>query len=868
MKHTPRKASLHTKTHPAHMYTNIAVIGSEVLGRWRDIDGCPIYTRTKYTPSYYVPAADPTNATHRAYDGTPLDEVECTGYRNAKQFLQDAEDSRTPVYGNIQMEYITLARTYEGAEVPYDSDNLYVVNLDIEVDRDPVRGFSKVEDPFNPVTAIGLVWRHRGQTGTVLYGTGDYTPTSDETYVQCTDEQELLMAFLSDFSDARDYPDVVTGWNVAFYDIPYLVNRMKLLFSEEVVMKLSPFERIASRRLTLNGRDQVVMDIKGLAVLDYYELYRKFTYTQQESYRLDHIAHIELGKRKLSYAEFRSLYRLYREDHQKFIEYNRQDIVLVDELDEKMKLIDMVCAMAYSAKANFADTFKQVRLWDVMIYHKLLSEGKQIPPRKDETKTEQFAGAFVKDPLLGLHNWVVTFDVASMYPHIIREWNLSPETIASRETVGRWSVDDFLTKKVDTGLWVGETVGNDCALAGNGLQTRRDVEGFLPNMLKTLYDERIRYKGMMKKSKAKLELVKEQLRAGETPELLAQQRTLKKEISAYNNQQTVRKVQLNSLFGGQGTPYFRYYDLHLAEAITKTGQIVIQWIANDINAYLNETFKTKEDYIIGSDTDSVFCRMSAVVKMYQAAKPDATKDQIVTALDKFCKAKMEPLIAKSLSRLAEYLNVAIPCLNMVRDAIADKGIFLAKKRYIMNTFDVEGVRYSAPVMKVMGIEAVKSSTPTLCREAIMDVMKLFMNGTQEDVWRYVKTAREKFAAAKFEDVAFPRSVNGLEKYAESEKGVPIHVKGALAFNEMLEKTGLSKEYETIHEGEKIRFCYLLPGNPLRSHVLSCVDGCPPEWRVEKFIDYEKQWEKSLIEPLESILGAAGWSAVRRASLFD
>lgn len=554
--------------------------------------------------------------------------------------------------------------------------------------------------------------------------------------------------------------------------------------------------------------------------------------------------------------------------YQAFISYNKNDIELVGELDDKMKLIEMVCALAYSAKANFADTFKQVRLWDVMIYHKLLAEGKQIPPRKDEKKTEQYAGAFVKDPLVGQHQWVVSFDVASMYPHIIREWNLSPEMIMSRETVGKWPVEDFLSEKVDVGLWVGSEVGNDWALAGNGLQTRRDVEGFLPNMLKTLYDERIRYKGLMKKSKAKLELVKDQLRHGETPDLLAQQRSLKKEISAYNNQQIVRKVNLNSCYGALGSNYFRFYDNDLAEAVTKSGQLIIQWIAKDVNAYLNAAFKTKEDYIIASDTDSIYVRLAAVANRYRESKPAATKDQIVTMLDKFCQTKMEPLIAESLRRLGVYLNVAVPCLTMVRESIADTGIFLAKKRYILNVWDNEGVRYSTPMMKVMGIEAVKSSTPTLCREAIMDVMKLFMNGTQEDVWRYVKTAREKFVTAKFEDVAFPRSVNGLEKYAESEKGVPIHVKGALAFNDMLEKTGLSKEYEAIHEGEKIRFCYLRPSNPFFSHVMAAAEGCPPEWRVESYIDYDKQFEKSLIEPLESILGAAGWSAVQRASLFD
>lgn len=854
MKHTIRQVKYLKALRPDLLYTSVATIGNRVFARARAKDGAPAYVEQQYTPFYYTPG-DGSNAYDAVgYDGVDLIPTMCDSISEGKRFLEEMEEQGTPVYGNIQPEYMVLSDVYGSVDVEPDMDKLYIWFLDIEVDRDPVRGFAKIDDPFNPIVAITVIWQHMGQTGTVIYGTKDYIPKENELYLKCKSEDELLRCFLNDFSDGYDYPDIVTGWNVQFYDIPYLINRMKLLFAEENWIRFSPFERIQDRRVTLNGRDQTVMDVKGIAILDYYELYRKFTYTQQESYRLDHIAHVELGKRKLSYAEFRSLYRLYREDHQKFIEYNVRDVQLVVELDAKMRLIELVCALAYGAKANFADTFRQVRLWDIMIYHRLRKLGKQIPPRKDETKTEQYAGAYVKDPLVGLHNWVVSFDVASMYPHIIRQWNLSPETIRDRRHVGEWTVDDFLAKKVPTGF----TLGCEHALAANGLETDRLQEGFLPNMLKTLYDERVRFKGLAKQYKGELEKTTDPARQAE----------LRKKISAANNQQMVRKVNLNSAYGALGSAYFRFYDTHMAEAVTLTGQLTIRWVARDVNALLNRIFKTKEDYIIASDTDSIYVRMSAVVREWSKTHPDATKDQIVDMLDMICKKRIEPCIAQSLDELASYLNVATPCLSMVRESIADKGVWTAKKRYILNVFDSEGVRYAKPKLKIMGIEAIKSSTPAICRDMITHAMKLFMTGTQQDVWDYIAKSQLEFVGATFEDIAFPRSVNGLKKYSGRDKSVPIHVKGAIAFNEALVRTKLDKEYEPIHEGEKIRFAYLREPNPFHVHVMSAPEGCPPEWNIEKWLDYDTMFEKALVEPLEAILSCAGWTTQKVASLFD
>ena len=351
-------------------------------------------------------------------------------------------------------------------------------------------------------------------------------------------------------------------------------------------------------------------------------------------------------------------------------------------------------------------------------------------------------------------------------------------------------------------------------------------------------------------------------------ELLEYRHKLVGQISAYNNQQLVRKVNLNSAYGAIGSNYFRYYDTDLAEAVTKTGQLAIRWVAQRVNDYLNTTFKTHEDYIIASDTDSIYVRMSAVVSGFVKVFPNADKTGITNMLDRFCELKLQPVINQAFADLAEYLNVATPCLKMVRESIADKGVWTAKKRYILNVYDSEGVRYAEPKLKIMGIEAVKSSTPQICREMIKHAMKLFMTGTQEDVWAYIEECRGKFVGSSFEDVAFPRSINGLDKYTHLGKGIPIQVRGAMAFNDAIKQQQLEKEYELIHEGEKIRFAYLRVPNGFHTHVMSASDSCPPEWEIEKLIDYDTQFEKSFVEPLEAILSCAGWSTIERASLFD
>ncbi len=839
MKHTAKQVSFQGALDPLHhQYTCAATIGNSVYARARENDGTPVYVEQKYMPTYYLPLPpqEAARATHTAFDGTPLLVHQCNSIWEGKEFV---DKSRIGVYGNIQHEYMLLSDSYGAKDVAWDIDRLYIWDLDIEVDSED--GFATPEDPFAEVTAITVIWRHMGKTGTVVYGCKPYTVKGDELYILCKTEEELLIRFLDDYRSAGDYPDIITGWNVQGFDMPYLVKRMQMLFTEDTWIRLSPFGRIQDKTVMYYQQKRLNVEIKGVQILDYLETYRKFTYSQRENYRLDTIASIELGEKKLSYAQFKSLRKLYKENYQLFIEYNIQDVKLVEKLDSKKKLIELVCALAYGAKCNFVDTFKQVRLWDIMIYHKLRADGKQIPPRPEQvTKSQQYEGAYVKDPLVGMHNWVCSFDVASMYPHIIREWNLSPETKLP-EKVSGLTVDDLLAQIVDTT----PIKNKDVAMAANGVLTDRYKEGFIPEMLKSLYDERIRFKHLQQQAKKDA--------AAETDP--TKKNALKKLADAYGNQQLVRKVNLNSAYGAMGSEYFRFYDIALAEAVTVTGQMIIRWVANDINDYLNGILKTDEDYIIASDTDSVYVRMERIA----ALVGDVSTTKMVDALNAFCDKKIQPIINKAFERIADYMHVATPCMTMVRDVIADKAVWTAKKRYIMNVHDSEGQRYKEPELKMMGIEAIKSSTPSVIRGMITTALKMFMTGKQEDLWTYIEKCETEFRAAPFEEVAFPRSCNGISKHTRDDKGLPIQVAGALTYNEYLTRTGLDKSEEPIRDGEKVKFAYLREANPFRSHVIAATQGCPPEWDVEKWLDYTKQFNKTFLEPLNAILNCAGWN---------
>ena len=752
-----------------------------------------------------------------------------------------------------------------------------MITLDIEVESE--NGFA---DPESAAEEVLLITVQDYNTKKIItWGQtkhGDFTNKQENVdFRPCYDEYHLLNSFLDWWSE--DVPDVITGWNVEYYDVPYLTHRIERMLGSKMMKQLSPWKLVSKEEHFVKGQTKIYYDIAGVTQLDYLNLYKKFTYTNQESYRLDHIANVELGQKKLDHSEFETFKDFYTQGWQKFVEYNIIDVELVDRLEDKMKLIDLAITMAFDAKVNFRDVFYQVRMWDTIIYNYLREKNVVIPPKVSVDKDAKYAGAYVKEPVPGKYDYVVSFDLNSLYPHLIMQYAISPETLVSQDEINEEirqletgvykdearlaalrAVRDLSTKInvykiLNQELDLNPLKELDWTMTANGAIYRR-VRGMLPELMEKMYAERVTFKKRMLKAKQLNE---------EKPS-----KALEKEISRCNNIQMAKKISLNSAYGAIGNQYFRYFKLANAEAITLSGQTSIRWIENKLNDFMNKTLKTEDvDYVIASDTDSIYLSVGPMVdKVFGGKTVDKVK--IIDALDSFCEAKIEPFIDRSYQELAYYVNAYDQKMQMKRENIADRGIWTDKKRYILNVWDSEGVRYAKPKLKMMGIEAVKSSTPAPCRQMIKEALKLMMEGTEEQVIDYIDSCRLLFRTLPPEEVAFPRSVSDVVKYKSSSdiyvKGTPIHCRGALIFNHHIKKNNLERKYSLINKGEKIKFCYLKIPNKLGENVISFISEFPKELKLDKYIDYDLQFDKSFLEPLKIILDSIGWSFEKKVTL--
>ena len=814
-----------------NFYTNISQWGNTLLLR-EVVNGERLTRRVKYKPTLYAPVEKPTE--WKTLDGDYVTPVNFDNMKEAREWVDNYKNQPEMVFGSTMYPYNFIAESYPNT-VEYDIDKILIVTIDIEVECE--NGFPSPEQAIEPLLSI-TVKNHQSKKF-VVWGIGKFNNSRDDvTYVECESELHLIKEFLIFWE--KHQPDVITGWNTEFFDIPYLCNRITNLCGEDEIKRLSPWRSVHSREVFQMGRKHQVYEIQGVAHLDYFDLYRKFTYSAQESYRLDHIAFVELGEKKDGnpYETFREWYT---KDYQSFLEYNIMDVELVDKLEDKMKLIELCLTMAYDAKVNYMDVLGSTKYWDILIYNYLIKKKIAIPQKKKSEKPEKFEGAYVKDPQVGMHKWVMSFDLNSLYPHLIMQYNISTETLYSQKKVPDMSVDKLLDKKVDTSILKGVT------LTPNGALFKTNKRGFLPEMMQSMYDDRVKYKKLLLQAKQEYENTKE-------PRLL-------KDISKYNNIQMAKKISLNSAYGALGNVWFRYYDLLVAEAITTSGQLSIRWIERAVNQYLNDLLKTSgHDYVIASDTDSIYvCFDSLVSKVFD--KGTETK-KIVKFLDDVARQKIEPFIEKSYQSLHEYVNSYEQKMEMSREVIADKGIWTAKKRYILNVWDNEGVQYKEAQLKIMGIEAVKSSTPAPCREKIKQGLKIIMNGTEKEINTFIQDFRKEFLNLPPEEIAYPRSVNGLSKFSDTSqlfaKGAPIHCKGAILYNHLVKKNKLSNKYPYIQEGDKIKFINLKQPNIYQCSSISFMTKLPKELDLHKSIDYDVQFEKSFVEPLNFILQKINW----------
>ena len=808
-------------------YTNVVQWGNQILVREYK-NGERLNHKVKYSPTLYVPVQKETG--WKTLDGKNVMPYKHDTIKGAKEFIQQYQNQPHLVYGLDRFAYTYLADTYPN-NVEWDSDKMLVCTIDSETQCE--NGFPDPEKAEEEMLSITI--KNQTTKKIVVWGIGDYhTDREDVTYINCSNENELLASFMNFW--VKHYPDVITGWNTEFFDMPFLINRVTKVLGEDRAKEFSPWGNVTARKVYSHGRDQQVYDIQGVSNLDYLQVYRKFTYTAQESYRLDHIAFVELGEKKNEnpYDTFKDWYT---KDYQSFIDYNIVDVELVDRLEDKMKLLELLFTMAYEAKVNYEDVFGQVKYWDVLIHNYLKNRKIVIPQKSHSSKSDKYEGAYVKDPQVGQHKWVMSFDLNSLYPHLIMQYNMSPETLVTGNYM-KLTVDNMLQ---ETAI----DIPDRCTITPNGALYRTDKKGFLPEMMQDIYDDRTIFKKKMLQAKQDYEDTKD-------PKYL-------KFISRYQNIQMARKISLNSAYGAIGNQYFRYYDLAIAEGITKAGQLSIRWIEKKVNQYLNKLLNTNEDYVIASDTDSIYVTFDALV---EKVKPN----DIVGFLDTIAKEKLEPFIDKSYKELADYVQAYDQKMQMKREVIADKGIWTAKKRYILNAWDVEGVRYQEPQLKIMGIEAVKSSTPAPCRERIKQALKIIMSGTEKELNTFIQEFRKDFINMPIEDIAFPRSVNGIKKFGSShsisQKGTPMHTKGALLYNHLIKQNKLGNRYPFIQEGDKIKFIQLRQPNPFGQNVISFITNVPKELDIHKYIDYDIQYEKAFVEPLSFITNSIGWNIDR------
>jgi DNA polymerase elongation subunit (family B) len=834
----------------ADFYTNVSVSGKYILLRSVENDR-RVRRKVEFRPTFYLLANEKTD--YKTLEGEFVKPIQPGTIPECREFLQRYESvDNFPIFGNNRYEYAYIADEYSD-DILWDASKILVSYIDIEVGSES--GFPDPKDANESITAITV----KLKDNYFVFGIGDYSKHRDDVYyARCRDESDLIRRFLELWS--RFYPDVISGWNIKTFDIPYLVNRITKILGQAEAKKLSPWNRLSERKAFIMNREHIIYDIDGIATLDYIELYRKFTYSQQESYRLDNIAHVELGLKKLDFSEYETLHELYKHDYQKFIEYNIKDVELVEKLEDKMKLIELALTLAYDNKVNYDDVFTQVRMWDAIVYNYLLKKKIVIPQMSKGTKSSAYEGAYVKDPILGMHKWVASFDLNSLYPHLIMQYNISMETLVEPKLYNdnmrgfisncNVSVDTLLDQQVDTSVLkdLGVTV------TPNGQLFRTQEQGVLPEIMDSMYKDRTRYKKLAIEAKKKIETVLEDKN---------QVHYLEKQVARYNNLQLAKKVTLNSAYGALGNQYFRFFDIRIAEGITTAGQLSIRWIEKKINEYMNGLLKTSDvDYVIASDTDSIYLNMGPLIDKLYPNVNDTKK--VIQFMDKVCDQKIQPFIDSSYQELKEYVNAYQQRMEMKRESLADKAIWTAKKRYILNVHNSEGVAYAKPKLKIMGLEAVKSSTPSACRTKIKEAINIIMTRTQDDLHKFINDFRQEFRTLPPEDIAFPRSVNGLSEYSDPanifKKGTPIHVKGALVYNHFLRTLNLTKRYQVIQEGEKIKFIYLKQPNIFNNNTLAFISGLPKKLDAEQYIDHDLQFEKSFLEPLDIILSAIDWQS--------
>lgn len=847
-------------------YTYAEQIGNKIYHRFIDDKGKRKTEVVREFPINLYVKTTPSRATSVSLMGDSLGNVSFNDISDATGFIKEYQDTQE-IFGQTSLVYQFLAHQYP-EQILFDFDMIKTLIIDIETAYDS-SGFPTPDKAQHPILTIAC--KVLGSKDPfIVFGTKECKKNSHFDYIKCDNEEHLLQMFQQYWREEVN-PDFITGWNVEQFDIPYIINRCNKIMGEDFTKKFSPFYGTLDKPITSSSSSNkssksnksdkdVIYNISGIIVIDYLMLYKKYSMATLENYRLDTVAKYELGMGKVDYSEFNGLMGLYEKNYDLFLYYNFVDVKIIEDLEKKLNFLFLVSTLTYLGKSKYTDSFGVVKWWDVYIYNQLLKKNIQIPPAKRKGLDDTgIVGAFVKDPIPQLYSWIVTLDLTSLYPSIIMSFNLSPEMVYRSATFGLENIDRLIDFKDDLS-WLKES---NVAMLANGATFKRDKQGILPELVDGMFASRKEFKKHMLKATGELETLKKN---GASEKDIKEKEA---EVSTFNCRQQAYKISLNSLYGATANSFFRYNSRDISEGITMTGQLIIRYISKRLNIKLNEMFKTSDiDYIIFNDTDSAGLNLQYLVdKMFPTDQSDTQK--IVNFLDKFVNTHINPYLVQEFQALSDYLNTFQNRLSMNREVIADKGIWRGKKHYILQMWDKEGIRYTKPKLKMMGIETAKSSTPNIVRGSLEQAIKIILNGTEDELQRYVKSFHSEFISASIADIAFPRGVSDMDKWMDSSgkmiKGVPIHVRGSIVYNNLLKNVN-SGEYPYIKNGDKIKFIYLKTPNKTHSHVISFLDNLPPELELASAVDKETQFSKTFLEPLKTLTDIVGWNTEKTYTL--
>lgn len=829
-------------------YTYAKTYGNNILYRGYK-DGRQVLEKIPYEPTLFLPTHKNSKPTEwkSLYGSRPLEAKKFKSVKDAKKFIDSNDDVEgMELHGFQKFEY-QLINEQHPSDIEYDISLVRIHTVDIEVVDETEDGFPDIQDAKVPIVLISL---HDSTTDkTIVYGIKEYTKEEgdDFEYRLYENEEKMLMAFIIDQQSSR--PDVWTGWNTDGFDIPYLINRIQVLFSEDVVKKLSPFGMIREKIINVRGKDIQTYEIYGLISLDYLELYKKYgTYSAKESYALSFIAQEELGETKLELpgVSFRDNYNNH---FQTFVQYNAIDSILIKKMEKKMKLIELAFSMAYMYHCNLQDIYRTVLPWEVFIYNFLAKKKIAVPPRKN-ANVREFEGAWVKEPKAGMYGWTMAFDFASLYPHVEIQWNISPETFVP----ARYNVDvhQFLEGSEESFKAIEYAVENNMTIAANGTMYRKDVVGFFPEMMKfCVYGRKAAKKEML---------------ALESEYQKTHDESLLPKIAALNNKQMALKIAANAAYGAMSNKGFHYYDYRIAEAITLSGQLSDIHLAGKLNNKFNSLLKTTGvDYVIYGDTDSIYLNCQPIVEKF-ANFDDRAK--VVKFLDKFGEGVCQPVVNQSVQEVFEKMNCLEKVMASKREAIASRVLFRKKKNYAMYVHNSEGVDYNPPKLKVLGIEIVRSSTPQWCRKKLKESLMMIFETDEASFRKHFEKLEKEFKTLRPDEIAFPRGVSDIDKWLAGGtilKGCPIHVRASIVYNKNIKHF---ESYPQIQNGDKIKFLYLRMPNQIRQNVIGMPTGMklPSELKLDKYVDYTLQFEKTFEEPLKTLTDCAGWDLRERSTL--